>query len=126
MDKLGSVPSKIQATYFLNIYGERSAWQHVIHFKILTRAISDRDALKIRLLASSLKGTTFDRSSTLPEDSIQKWAMLETRFLLHFKGEDHAVTIAQLCSLRQGENESTYNFIHKWEAIVYKCLDILP
>ena len=37
-----------------------SARQHVIHFKIPTGAIRDQDALKIRLFASTLKGTAFD------------------------------------------------------------------
>ncbi|XXG41882.1 hypothetical protein AAC387_Pa01g2254 [Persea americana] len=68
----------------------------------------------------------FDWYSTLPEDSIQNWTMLETRFLTYFKGEDHPVTMAQLCSLKQGENESTYDFIHNWKAMAYKCSDVLP
>ncbi|KAJ8630086.1 hypothetical protein MRB53_023409 [Persea americana] len=34
--------------------------------------------------------------------------------------------MAQLCSLRQGKNESTYGFIHKWKAMAYKCSDVLP
>ncbi|XXG47604.1 hypothetical protein AAC387_Pa02g2228 [Persea americana] len=106
--------------------GKGSARQHVIHFKILTGTIADQDALKIRLFASTLKGMTFDWYSTLPEDSIQNWTMLETCFLTHFKGEDHPVTMAQLCSLKQGENESTYDFIHKWKAMAYKCSDVLP
>ena len=63
-------------------------------------AIADQDALKIRLFASTLKGTAFDRYSILPEDSIQNWTMLETHFLTHFKGEDHPVTMAQLGSLK--------------------------
>ena len=121
MDELGSVPCK--TTYSPNTYGERFS---VIHFKILTGAIAEQDALKIRLFASTLKGTAFDWYSTLPEESIQNWTMLETRFLTHFKGEDHPVTMAQLCSLKQGENESTYDFIHKWKAMAYKCSDVLP
>ncbi|XXG53350.1 hypothetical protein AAC387_Pa03g1453 [Persea americana] len=52
--------------------------------------------------------------------------MLETHFLTQFKGEDHPITMAQLCSLKQGENESTCDFIHKWKAMVYKCSDVLP
>ncbi|WP_440998354.1 hypothetical protein, partial [Cysteiniphilum litorale] len=52
--------------------------------------------------------------------------MMEARFLTHFKGEDHPVTMAQLCSLKQGENESTYDYIHKWKAMAYKCSDVLP
>ena len=111
----------------LQTYMEKgSDRQHVIHFKILTVTIADQDALKIRLFASTLKGTAFDWYSTLPEDSIQNWTMLETRFLTHFKGEDHPVTMAQLCSLKQGENELTYDFIHKWKAMAYKCSDVLP
>ena len=94
MDGLGSIPYKIQTIYSLNIYGERFCRQHVVHFKILTGTIVDQDALKIRLFASTLKGTAFDWYSTLPEDSIQNWTMLETRFLTHFKGEDHPVTMA--------------------------------
>ena len=62
----------------------------------------------------------------MPEDTIQNWTMLETRFLADFKGEDHPVTMAQLCNLKQGENESTYDFIHKWKAMAYKCSDVLP
>ncbi|XXG82097.1 hypothetical protein AAC387_Pa10g0116 [Persea americana] len=52
--------------------------------------------------------------------------MLETRFLTYFKDEDHPVTMTQLCSLKQGENESTYDFTHKWKAMAYKCSVMLP
>ncbi|XXG76887.1 hypothetical protein AAC387_Pa08g1155 [Persea americana] len=34
--------------------------------------------------------------------------------------------MAQLCSLKQGENELAYDFIHKWKALAYKCSDVLP
>ena len=106
---MDSVPflTKFKQPNLQTYTGKGSAKQHVIHFKILTGAIADQDALKIHLFASTLKGTAFDWYSTLPEDSIQNWTMLETRFLTHFKGEDHPVTMAQLCSLKQGENEST-------------------
>ncbi|KAJ8624183.1 hypothetical protein MRB53_032713 [Persea americana] len=120
------LPPKFKQPLLQTYTGKGSARQHIIHFKILTGAIADQDALKIRLFASTLKGTTFDWYSTLPEDSIQNWTMLETRFLTHFKGEDHPVTMAQLCSLKQGENESTYEFIHKWKEIAYKCSNVLP
>ena len=119
-------PPKFKQPLLQTYTGKCSARQHVIHFKILTGTIADQDALKICLFASTLKGTAFDWYSTLPEDSIQNWTMLETRFLTHFKGEDHPVTMAQLCSLKQGENESTYDFIHKWKAMAYKCSDVLP
>ena len=52
-------------------------------------------------------------------------SMLEGYFLSHFKGEDHPVTRAQLGNLRQRENGSTHGFIHKWEAMAYKCSDVL-
>ncbi|XXG42060.1 hypothetical protein AAC387_Pa01g2410 [Persea americana] len=106
-------PPKFKQPLLQTYTGKGSARQHVIHFKILTGTIADQDALKIRFFASTLKGTAFDWYSTLPEDSIQNWTMLETHFLNHFKGKDHPVTMAQLCSLKQGENESTYDFIHK-------------
>ena len=51
--------------------GKGSARQHVIHFKIPTRAIADQDALKIHLFTRTLKGTTFDWYSTLLEDSFK-------------------------------------------------------
>ena len=97
---MDSVPflAKFKQLALQTYMGKGSTRQHVIHFKILTGAIADQDALKIRLFASTLKGTAFDWYSTLPEDSIQNWTMLETRFLTHFKGEDHLVTMAQLCS----------------------------
>ncbi|KAJ8615135.1 hypothetical protein MRB53_034507 [Persea americana] len=115
-------PPKFKQPLLQTYTGKGSARQHVIHFKILTGTIADQDALKIRLFASTLKGTAFDWYSTLPEDSMQNW----TRFLTHFKGEDHPVTMAQLCSLKQGENESTYDFIHKWKSVAYKCSYVLP
>ncbi|XXG42233.1 hypothetical protein AAC387_Pa01g2557 [Persea americana] len=119
-------PAKFKQPVLETYTGKGSARQHVIHFKILTGAITDQDALKIRLFASTLKGTAFDWYSTLPKDSIQNWTMLKTRFLTHFKGEDHPVTMAQLYSLKQGENESTYDFIHKWKVMAYKCSEVLP
>ncbi|XXG73236.1 hypothetical protein AAC387_Pa07g2188 [Persea americana] len=119
-------PPKFKQPLLQTYTRKSSGRQHVIHFKILTGTIADQDALKIHLFASTLKGTAFDWYSTLPEDSIQNWTMLETRFLTHFKGKDHPVTMAQLCSLKQGENELTYDFIHKWKAMAYKCSDVLP
>ncbi|XXG82670.1 hypothetical protein AAC387_Pa10g0570 [Persea americana] len=91
-------PPKFKQPFLQTYTGNGSARQHVIHFKILTGTVADQDALKIRLFASTLKGTAFDWYSTLPEDSVQNWSMLETRFLTHFKGEDHPITMAQLCS----------------------------
>ena len=93
-------PSKFKQPLLQTYTGKGSARQHVVHFKILTETIADQDVLKIRLFASTLKGTAFDWHSTLPEDSIQNWTMLQTRFLNHFKGEDDLVTMAQLCSLK--------------------------
>ena len=64
-------PQKFKQPLLQTYTGKGSARQHVIHFKILTGTIADQDALKIRLFASTLKGTAFDWYSTLPEDSIQ-------------------------------------------------------
>ncbi|KAJ8624406.1 hypothetical protein MRB53_032936 [Persea americana] len=126
MDGLGSVSLKFKQPLLQTYTRKGSARQHVIRFKILTGTIADQDAPKIRLFVSTLKGMAFDWYSTLLEDSIQNWTILETRFLTHFKGKDHPVTMAQLCSLKQGENELTYDFIHKWKAMAYKCSDVLP
>ncbi|XXG41865.1 hypothetical protein AAC387_Pa01g2239 [Persea americana] len=87
-------PLKFKQPLLQTYMGKGSARQHVIHFKILTGAIADQDALKIRLFTSTLKDMTFYWHSNLPEDSIQNWTMLETRFLTHFKGEDNPVTMA--------------------------------
>ena len=126
MDGSVSFPTKFKQPTLQTYMGKGSAKQHVIHFKILTGAIVDQDALKIHLFTCTLKGMTFDWYSTLLEDSIQNWAMLEIRFLTHLKGEDHHVTMPQLCSLKEGENESTYDFIYKWKAMAYKCSIVLP
>ena len=71
-------PQKFKQPLLQTYTGKGSARQHVIHFKILTGTIADQDALKIRLFASTLKGMAFDLYSTLPEDSIQNWTMLDT------------------------------------------------
>ena len=41
--------------------------------------MTDQEALKTRLFVSTLIGMAFNWYSTLPEDSIQNWAMQETR-----------------------------------------------
>lgn len=64
-------PPKFKQPLLQKYMGKGSARQHVIHFKILIGTIADQDALKIRLCASTLKGTAFDWYSTLREDSIQ-------------------------------------------------------
>lgn len=33
--------------------------------------------------------------------------------------------MAQLCNMRQRENGSTHDFIHKWEAMEYNCSAVL-
>ena len=53
-------PAKFKQPTLQTYTGKGLARQHVIHFKILTGAIADQDALKIRLFASTLKGTVFD------------------------------------------------------------------
>ncbi|XXG59101.1 hypothetical protein AAC387_Pa04g1240 [Persea americana] len=84
MDSVPFLP-KFKQPLLQTYTGKGLARQHVIHFKILTGAIADQDALKIRLFASTVKGTAFDRYSIMPEDSIQNWTMLKTRFLTQFK-----------------------------------------
>ncbi|KAJ8627516.1 hypothetical protein MRB53_020823 [Persea americana] len=53
-------PAKFKQPTLQTYTGKGSARQHVIHFKILTGAIADQDALKIHLFESTLKGTAFD------------------------------------------------------------------
>ena len=53
-------PTKFKQPTLQTYTGKSSAKQHVNHFKIQTRAIANQDALKIRLFASTLKGTAFD------------------------------------------------------------------
>ena len=53
-------PPKFKQPLLQTYTGKGSARQHVIHFKILTGTITDQDALKIQLFASTLKGMAFD------------------------------------------------------------------
>ncbi|XXG82738.1 hypothetical protein AAC387_Pa10g0633 [Persea americana] len=110
-------PPKFKQPLLQTYTRKGSARQHVIHFKILTGTIADQDALKIRLFASTLKGTAVLHSARGLHSKLD-----HTRDML----PDHPVTMAQLCSLKQGENESTYDFIHKGKAMAYKCSDVLP
>ena len=64
-------PAQFKQPTLKTCTGKGSARPQLIHFKILMGAIANQDALKIRLFASTLKGTAFDWYSTLLEDSIQ-------------------------------------------------------
>eukprot|EP00268_Persea_americana_P037318 TRINITY_DN36967_c0_g1_i2.p2 TRINITY_DN36967_c0_g1~~TRINITY_DN36967_c0_g1_i2.p2 ORF type:complete len:139 (-),score=16.49 TRINITY_DN36967_c0_g1_i2:850-1266(-) len=116
-----SFPPKFKQPNLWSYDGSTSSYQHLCHFKVLTGEIANNDALKIRLFPITLKGTAFDLYKMLPVGSLSSWKDLEQKLVDHFFDTDSSVTIARLCSEKQGKDESVAAFIKWWQAFSFKC-----
>ena len=67
-----------------------------------------------RLFIGTLKRVAFDWFLSLPNDSINSWVDLKTRFLSQFYEDDTEVTMKKLLSMIQKRGESVRDYIESF------------
>jgi hypothetical protein len=94
-----------------SLQDDTSMMEHVTEFIIQCGEAGNNDALRIRLFSSSLSGPTFSWFTSLPANSIIKWADLEKHFHNYFFTGVHEMKITDLTILKQRNNENIAEFI---------------
>lgn len=125
---LAPFPPKFRQLKLQSYTEVTSAYQHVVHFNTVAASlarIANCDALKIRLFVSTFQEAAFDWFMRFPDHSITSWASLEERFLLHLYEKDHPITMAHLYNTKQGDDDSSQDFVKTWHVLSYKCPNAL-
>jgi hypothetical protein len=78
----------------------------------------------VHLFSLSLTGTTFAWYATLPPNSILLWGDLEQNFHDHFFSGDYKLDLVDLVALRQGKDESVYDYIQRFRDTRNRCFQI--
>ena len=99
-------PSKFKPSTLYSYDDKSSPNQHIYYFRSQIGNVIDNDAIMARLFIGTLKVVAFDWFRSLPNDSINSWVDLETRFLSQFYADDTEVTIDKLFSTVQKGGES--------------------
>jgi hypothetical protein len=94
-----------------SLQDDTSMMEHVTEFITQCGEVGNNDALRIRLFSSSLSGPTFSWFTSLPANSIIKWADLEKHFHNYFFTGVHEMKITDLTILKQRNNENIAEFI---------------
>jgi hypothetical protein len=75
----------------------------------------------LRLFGSSLTGKAFRWYSGLMPESIRTWEKMQDVFISNFFSSERDVSIKELASIRQRENESVEEFISRWKDLAASC-----
>ena len=79
---------------------DTSTMEHITRFIIQCGEAGSTDALRVRLFSSSLSGPAFSWFTSLPANSIIKWADLEKQFHTYFFAGIHEMKITDLTRLK--------------------------
>lgn len=87
--------------------------EHVGQFLAQCGEAACEEALRVRFFPLSLSGSAFTWLASLPQGSISGWADLEKKLHKYFFVGIHEMRLTDLTLLRQRNNESFSDFIHR-------------
>ncbi|KAI5316407.1 hypothetical protein L3X38_036114 [Prunus dulcis] len=93
--------------------GFQSTVEHIGRFTAQCAEIGHCEALKLRLLPSTLMGTTFSWYVKLSQNSVPNWQIMEQIFHEQFYQLEPEVSMADLAKMRQGSNEPVQEYLEK-------------
>ena len=80
-----------------------------------------QDEFCVRLFPLSLSGSAFTWFTTMPSNSVNTWAELETKFHEYFSDGSLELRISDLTSVRQKFNEPVVNYIRRFREVRNRC-----
>ncbi|XP_016646932.1 PREDICTED: uncharacterized protein LOC107880244 [Prunus mume] len=98
-----------------------SSVEHIGRFSVQCIAIENNPLSKLRLFENSLSGQAFTWYTSLPANSVQTWEQMENVFHDYYFRIQLEITISDLASLKQSEDEPAQDFITKFRKLKMKC-----
>ncbi|KAI5317664.1 hypothetical protein L3X38_037371 [Prunus dulcis] len=95
--------------------------EHLAHFYSACGETSQSDALLVRQVVQSLKGSAFTWYTQLPPGSILTWDDMQKAFLAQFVSSKKKVSIMDLAQTTQKPGESANDFIMRWRSLNLQC-----
>ncbi|KAI5347415.1 hypothetical protein L3X38_015294 [Prunus dulcis] len=100
-----------------------SPHEHLAHFSSACGETSQLDALLIRQLVQSLKGSALTWYTQLPPGSILTWDDMQKVFLAQFVSSKKKVSLIDLAKTTQKLGESANDFIMRWRSLNLECTE---
>jgi hypothetical protein len=94
--------------------GRKNTHEYISQFLEHLGELADRESYRVCLFLLSLIGAAFALFATLPPNSINSWEKLEQKFHEHFFSGEHELELADLASVRQGPEESVYDYTRRF------------
>src|SRR5687767_1707517 len=100
---------------FVKFSGEdnRTTWEYISQYLAQLGEVGYYNALRVRLFSLSLTRTVFAWYLSLAPGSIDSWEQLDQRFHDHFYTGSFQLKLTDLTSVRQGKEESIFDYI-RW------------
>ena len=119
-------PTRWRVPDFLKFSGDdnRSTWEHISQYVAQLGEASSSNSLRVCLFSLSLTGTAFSWFSSLPPNSVHSWNELEQKFHGHFYSGDNEAKLTDLISVRQGREESIYEYFKRFKDIKNRCFNL--
>jgi hypothetical protein len=95
----------------------KSTMEHISMLLAQLGEASAYDFMKVHNFSLSLTGTAFAWFTSLPACSIGSWAELEKKFHSNFYIGIHETKLSHLASIRQGRDESIFDFVKQFREI---------
>ena len=87
--------------------------EHIGRFIAQCGEAANQDELRVRLFPLSLSGSAFTWFMTMPPNSVNTWAELETKFHDYFSNGSLELRISNLTTVSQRFNEPIMSYIHR-------------
>ncbi|XP_057423552.1 uncharacterized protein LOC130717361 [Lotus japonicus] len=122
-----TVPDNLKTLVLDSYYGDSDPKDHLVYFNTKMVIVGASDALKCKMLPSTLKKSAMTWFTTLPPRSIAGFMDLSAKFLSQFStSRAQKVTPAALFNLQQRHNESLQSFMGRFNQLSVHLEDKMP
>ena len=101
-----------------------STMKHIGRFLAQCGKGANQDKLRVRLFPLSLSGSAFTWFTTMPPNSVNTWAELETKFHDYFSNGSLELRISDLTSVSQKFNKPVVNYIRRFREVRNRCYSV--
>jgi hypothetical protein len=101
-----------------------TTWEHISQYTAQLGEVGTFHSLIVRLFSLSLTSTSFSWFSSLAPNSIDSWDQLEQKFHDHFFSGSYQLKLTDLTSLRQGKEESVFDYLKRFKEVNNRCFNL--
>jgi uncharacterized glyoxalase superfamily metalloenzyme YdcJ len=101
-----------------------TTWEHISQYTAQLGEVGTFNSLKVHLFSLSLTSTSFSWFSSLAPNSIDSWDQLEQKFHDHFFSGSYQLKLTDLTSLRQGKEESVFDYLKRFKEVNNRCFNL--